>query len=303
MTVASEVSQSTYTGNASTVAFPTVFRFIRNSEVVVKVTPSGGTETIYTEGLGYDLTGAGDDSGGTVTFAGAPASGSAIVIERTVPLTQPIPFTTQGRFDAKTHEEAFDEKVFALQQLARRITALEAVSTPGDFVAGDGLEMSGSTCHVRTGTGIKIESDQVALDVDVATPAEDGLMSAEDKALLDALVAGADTAVAQLQTTTVTEATAATLTLVENSVECIEVTTVASKKTGTDCASWTHVVTAKRKDNVVAIAGLDAIAQHMTLGTWNARITASGSTLVVLVTGGAYSVDWAVYARRRTRQS
>lgn len=164
MTVPSETSSTAYTGNAVTTAFPTVFRFIRNVDIVVKLTPSGGAEVIQTEGAHYTLTGATLDGGGTVTFLTAPPLDAAVVIERDVPFTQTTSYRTQGSFAPAVHEESFDYSVFRDQELARRVTALEAQGAPGSVEAGNGLSFSSTTLHVGAGAGITTSADAVAVD-------------------------------------------------------------------------------------------------------------------------------------------
>lgn len=170
MAVSSETSSVSYTGNGVTTAYPTTFRFIRAAELVVKVTPSGGSETIKTLGTHYTVSGDGLDAGGTVTFLVAPANLDAIVIERTVPITQPIALRTQGPYSATTHEEMFDEGVFVDQQLDRRIKALESAGAVGSVVAGDGLSFSSTTLHVGAGTGITVDADTVSVTFAATTP-------------------------------------------------------------------------------------------------------------------------------------
>lgn len=168
MSVTTETNQVTYTGNGVTTAYPTTFVFLDNTEVVVKVTVGANPETTLDEGTDYTLTGAGDPSGGTVTFLVAPASGTAIVIERTVPFTQPIELREQGAFSPETHEEMFDESVFRDQQLDRRVKALESAGAPGSVVAGDGLTFSSTTLHVGAGNGIVVNANDVAADFGTA---------------------------------------------------------------------------------------------------------------------------------------
>jgi len=164
MSVTTETSRVSYTGNGVTTVFPTTFYFLDNDEVVVKVTPSGGTETIKVEGVDYTLDGAGDTGGGDVTFLSAPAAASAVVIERTVPFTQPIELSAQGNFSPETHEQMFDESVFRDQELDRRLAALESAGAVGSVVAGDGLAFSSTTLHVGAGAGITVDATNVNVD-------------------------------------------------------------------------------------------------------------------------------------------
>lgn len=178
MAVTTETSASTYTGDGINDKFDTGFVFLDNDEVVVKLTPiATGVEVVKTEGTHYTLTGAGDPAGGVVTMLSVPANGDIVLVERTVPFTQPTAFRTQGTFSPEVHEDQFDEVVFQAQQLDRRVKALESAGAPGSVVAGNGLSFSGATLHVGAGGGIIANPDTVEVDYGVV-----GLMASVTKA-------------------------------------------------------------------------------------------------------------------------
>lgn len=170
MAVTTETSESTYTGNAVTVAFATGFRFLNNSEVTVTKALSGASPVTQTEGVHYSLTGAGNDAGGTVTFIVAPAAASTITITRDVPFTQTTAFRTQGAFSPATHENAFDEAAFRDQQLDRRLAVVEAAIAVSDVLTLDGLPVwpDDPTAPVSTaGTGkLRLNDDQLEMSAD-----------------------------------------------------------------------------------------------------------------------------------------
>ena len=164
MTVATETNQVTYTGDGSTYFYPTTFKFLADAEIAVKYTPSGGVEELLVRDVDFFVDGAGLDAGGTIQVlpgGDPPAVASKVVIERTVPLTQPTAFRTQGTFSPAVHEDAFDESVFRDQQLDRRVKALESAGAPGSVIAGNGLILSGSTLHVVAGNGVQANADSV----------------------------------------------------------------------------------------------------------------------------------------------
>ncbi|MDP2270915.1 MAG: hypothetical protein Q8K32_09305 [Archangium sp.] len=162
MSVLTEASRSNYVGDGATAAFNTGFYFLEASDLVVKLTPSGGTEVVQTLGVHYSVTmPAGVGLNGTVTMLVAPPVSSGLVIERTVPFIQDTSFRTSGSFSASRHEDAMDETVFQTQQLARRLKDLESAGPLGSVVAGNGLAFSGSTLHVGAGAGIQSNADTV----------------------------------------------------------------------------------------------------------------------------------------------
>jgi hypothetical protein len=122
MTVSSQTSKVSYSGNGSTVAFTVTFYFLADSDIKVLVRSANGTEVVKTLNTDYTVTGAGDPAGGTVTFVTAPISGQTVVLARSVPLTQVTDYTPNDPFPAETHERALDK----LTQLSQQIN--EAVN-------------------------------------------------------------------------------------------------------------------------------------------------------------------------------
>jgi hypothetical protein len=107
---------SQYIGNGVTVAFPTGFYFLRNSDVVVTVTSTSGVDSVKTEVTHYTLSGALSPTGGSVTMLSAPASGEKVTIDRLVPLTQETDYVSGDSFPAETHEQGLDKAMMAASQ-------------------------------------------------------------------------------------------------------------------------------------------------------------------------------------------
>lgn len=159
MAVTSTTRSASYTGNGAQ-AFPTGFKFLQSSDLTVTV---DGVEK--TEGVDYTVTGAGDDAGGTVTFTAAPAQGVAILITRSTAREQPVNFQEQGSFAPKTHGDAFDREMMALQdveaELGARVSAVESV--PEDVSA-----LSTRTADLETRASA-VEAKNAAQDQDIAS--------------------------------------------------------------------------------------------------------------------------------------
>ena len=68
MTISTTESRKSYTGNGSTVAFSFPYKFLADCDLKVYV--DNVLKTLTTD---YTVSGAGSDSGGTVTFVTAPA--------------------------------------------------------------------------------------------------------------------------------------------------------------------------------------------------------------------------------------
>ena len=121
MTVSTTIIKSSHNGNGSTTTFAYSFRILSNSDLVVIIrNNSTGTETTKTLTTHYTVSGAGDPSGGSITFTSGniPASGETVVIRRNVPQTQSIDYIANDPFPAETHEEGLDRATMIAQQVS-----------------------------------------------------------------------------------------------------------------------------------------------------------------------------------------
>lgn len=118
MTVSSELSSVSYSGDGSTTAFPVPYYFLENSHLqLLLVQLSNGSVTPLAEGSDYTVTGAGNLSGGSVTTFVAPAVGFNLYINRNVPATQETDYVANDPFPAESHERALDKLTMIAQQV------------------------------------------------------------------------------------------------------------------------------------------------------------------------------------------
>ena len=121
MTVSTTIIKNFHNGNGSTTNFAYQFRILEDTDLLVIIrTNSTGAETTKTLSTHYTVAGAGDASGGSITFTGGniPASGETVVIRRNVPQTQAIDYIANDPFPAETHEEGLDRGTMVAQQVA-----------------------------------------------------------------------------------------------------------------------------------------------------------------------------------------
>ena len=120
MTVSTTIIKNSHNGNGSTTTFAYSFKIFADSDLVVIIRSSTGTETTKTLTTHYTVTGAGSASGGTVVFTSGniPASGETVVIRRNVPQTQVIDYIANDPFPAETHEEGLDRNTMIAQQVS-----------------------------------------------------------------------------------------------------------------------------------------------------------------------------------------
>ena len=120
MTVSTTIIKSSHNGNGSTTTFAYNFKIFADTDLVVIIRSSTGTETTKTLTTHYTVSGAGDASGGSITFTtgNTPASGETVVIRRNVPQTQAIDYIANDPFPAETNEEGLDRTTMIAQQVS-----------------------------------------------------------------------------------------------------------------------------------------------------------------------------------------
>ena len=124
MTVSSTTVKNSYSGNGSTTQFAYGYKIFADSDLIVIIrTDSTGVETVKTLTTHYTVAGAGDASGGSITFTSGntPASGETVVIIREVPQTQAIDYIANDPFPAESHEEGLDRATMTTQQVQEEV--------------------------------------------------------------------------------------------------------------------------------------------------------------------------------------
>ena len=120
MTVSTTIIKSSHNGNGSTTTFAYNFKIFADTDLVVIIRSSTGTETTKTLTTHYTVAGAGDASGGSITFTSGntPASGETVVIRRNIPQTQAIDYIANDPFPAETNEEGLDRSTMIAHQVS-----------------------------------------------------------------------------------------------------------------------------------------------------------------------------------------
>ncbi|EEP4634801.1 hypothetical protein HB016_004942, partial [Salmonella enterica subsp. enterica] len=114
-----------YIANGSTTVFP--YRFLLNQASDLQVTINGNPVT-----TGFQVSGAGNPSGGNVTFSVSPVAGTKIAITRNLPLRRDTEYQDNGDLLAGTINADFDRIWMALQG-ENAVSGL-ALSRPGQDV-------------------------------------------------------------------------------------------------------------------------------------------------------------------------
>ncbi len=121
MTIASDTSRASFTGNGSTTVFSFPYYFLANADLkVIKKLISTGAETTLTLDTNYTVSGAGVQAGGTVTTigAGSPLSSAyKLIIYRDPARKQEMDLVENDPGPAETMERSFDRLTMIAQRL------------------------------------------------------------------------------------------------------------------------------------------------------------------------------------------
>lgn len=124
MTVASQTSKNVYTATGFTTVMSYTFPILVDSDLLVQVfDPVTGAADTLTLNVDYTVSGAGNEFGGNVTFAVAPALDATVLILRNLPYTQPTDYKNEGSFFPRAHERSFDRATMQVLQLKERVDA------------------------------------------------------------------------------------------------------------------------------------------------------------------------------------
>jgi len=122
MALQNDTSRIQYNGNNSTSnSYAIPFVFFENSHIKCVVTTSAGVDTELTLGSTFNVTGAGNANGGSLTTTTAVPTSSKVTIFRNVPATQTTSYQEGGDFPAASHERALDKLTMISQQTQRQI--------------------------------------------------------------------------------------------------------------------------------------------------------------------------------------
>lgn len=118
MALQNDTSRIQYIGNNSTVnSYAIPFVFFENAHIKCVVTNSAGVDTELTLGSTFNVSGAGNPNGGSLTTTTAVPATSKVTIFRNVPATQTTSYQEGGDFPAESHERALDKLTMLVQQL------------------------------------------------------------------------------------------------------------------------------------------------------------------------------------------
>lgn len=172
MTVSTTLNKAIFNGSGSTGPFTFNFNFYDNDDIDVIKTSTLGVDTTLTEVTHYTLTGAGGDTGGSVTLATALNTGEKLTIMRVLDLVQGTALPNNGPFYAEVIETAMDYQTMLVQQIDETLDRAIRFS-PASGYAGE-LTLPSST-RVNKVLGFDGNGDITFLDTDYNVTVSEGL--------------------------------------------------------------------------------------------------------------------------------
>ncbi|WP_321337769.1 hypothetical protein [Breoghania sp.] len=165
MTVSNETYRSgPYSGNGVTTEFSYGFRIIDESHLSVVLADADGVETTLTLSTDYTVSDVGEDAGGEVTLASAPAAGETVTLVRNVPFKQETDLQNQGGYYPQTVEDALDLAVMRDQLLqeqldrAIKVTVSDGGEDPTETLTANLMRLAESADHIDT---VAVHADNV----------------------------------------------------------------------------------------------------------------------------------------------
>ena len=139
MTISSTVVRQLTAGDGSTTNFTYPFKIFADSDLSVIIRSSTGTETTKTITTHYTVAGAGDASGGSITFTSGntPTATETVVMIREVPQTQAIDYIANDPFPAESHEEGLDRATMTTQQMQEELDRSFKVSRTNTITSSE----------------------------------------------------------------------------------------------------------------------------------------------------------------------
>ena len=123
MTISTTIIKNSYNGTGSQDVFAYAFKIATSADMEVIIRASTGTETVKTITTHYTVSGAGDASGGNVTFTSGniPTDTETVVLRRKTTKTQSLDLVENDPFTADSVEGAFDKNLSIIQELQEEI--------------------------------------------------------------------------------------------------------------------------------------------------------------------------------------
>lgn len=153
MPVETTLSRVQYDTNGTTGPWSIPFYFLEDADILAVYADATGAETNLVLTTDYSLTGAGDESGGTMTTVSAYAAGGTLTILRDVDALQTTEFQDGDNFPASAVNRGLDRLTMIVQQLK------EKVGRALLFPVSDDTSGALPSVAVRANTELRFDAD------------------------------------------------------------------------------------------------------------------------------------------------
>lgn len=269
MALSSPSSKIVYVGDETSTNFSYPFKIFADTDLTVsRYTPATYVTDLFVLNVNYTVTGAGNDAGGFVILSEghtAVHTGSQLVIQRVMDLTQEVDYVENDPFPAETLEEALDKNVMICQQLQEQVDRCikaDITQTTGSTtyteVVNDALSAAQSSATVAVDAGTAAASSATVCVASATNAAASAVQASESAASVSS---GVTAALDNLTPTAVNES------LLPGSSDYITLGNATKK--------W-QAISVSRTSNMVTVIG--------TLFT-GTSLNVSGTSNVITLTG------------------
>ena len=117
MPVSDTDPKKSYSGDGSTTEFTYDFRIFEDKDITATLIDSDGVETVLVLTTDYTVSGAGAETGGSITLTTAPLNGETLVIQRILVIKRETDYPTNGAFRSQVLDNDIDRVVMTVQQV------------------------------------------------------------------------------------------------------------------------------------------------------------------------------------------
>lgn len=163
MTVLAQTPRNQYVGNGAQTVYSYGFEIVADADIAVYVGTVRQTLTTH-----YTVSGAGNNSGGSITFLSAPANGAIVTFRRDMSYARSVDFQQGGAAFASNFNADSDRNTLAVQQIQEQVNRTLRLG-PGSQYQGENLEIGESSAdRINKVLGFDGDGD-ITLLADMAT--------------------------------------------------------------------------------------------------------------------------------------
>ena len=204
MTIENQERRIVYDTDGTSLNYPAPFPFLEPEwlEVSVGTGEIGTADAALVYGVDYDVTGAGQPTGGMVVLHEPRPEGQKLAISRWVPLTQEEVYPEGGKFPARTTEGCFDKLTMIAQQL-------QDIAERSDFLPGTSTGDASNVTAWMSEQVTAAENSAAAAATSETNAAANADAAAQSEARAEEAIVDAENAIAIAETSANAAATSA----------------------------------------------------------------------------------------------